>query len=169
MDDFSFNRPIPGESLTAELGSRPWQSPPQFSTVDDALAYYLPRMGQKNFAKGLVDVMETGFPLTNLANVIMLSGVMEGKHSVDVGILTIPAIIETMQLIGDSAGVKYTTGLEEPEEEVSSSKIKRVLSKQIEEENGNGVQEETVPMINEEESEPEKKPMGLMSRRDTNV
>ena len=157
MDDFSFNRPIPGESLTAELGSRPWQSPPQFSTVDDALAYYLPRMGQKNFAKGLVDVMETGFPLTNLANVIMLSGVMEGKHSVDVGILTIPAIIETMQLIGDSAGVKYTTGLEEPEEEVSSSKIKRVLSKQIEEENGNVVQEETVPMINEEESEPEKK------------
>jgi hypothetical protein len=126
-------------------------------------------MGQKNFAKGLVDVMETGFPLTNLANVIMLSGVMEGKHSVDVGILTIPAIIETMQLIGDSAGVKYTTGLEEPEEEVSSSKIKRVLSKQIEEENGNVVQEETVPMINEEESEPEKKPMGLMSRRDTNV
>ena len=169
MDDFSFNRPIPGESLTAELGSRPWQSPPQFSTVDDALAYYLPRMGQKNFAKGLVDVMEAGFPLTNLANVIMLSGVMEGKHSVDVGILTISAIIETMQLIGDSAGVKYTTGLEEPEEEVSSSKIKRVLSKQIEEENGNVVQEETVPMINEEESEPEKKPMGLMSRRDTNV
>jgi len=169
MDDFSFNRPIPGESLTAELGSRPWQSPPQFSTVDDALAYYLPRMGQKNFAKGLVDVMETGVPLTNLANVIMLSGVMEGKHSVDVGILTIPAIIETMQLIGDSAGVKYTTGLEEPEEEVSSSKIKRVLSKQIEEENGNAVQEETVPMISEEELEPEEKPMGLMSRRDTNV
>jgi hypothetical protein len=169
MDDFSFNRPIPGESLTAELGARPWQNPPQFSTVDDALAYYLPRMGQKDFAKGLIDVMETGFPLTNLANVIMLSGVMEGKHSVDVGILTIPAIIETMQLIGDSAGVKYTTGLEESEGEISNSKIKKVLSKQIEEENGNTVQEEIAPTISKEESEPEEKPMGLMSRRDTNV
>jgi hypothetical protein len=74
-----------------------------------------------------------------------------------------------MQLIGDSAGVKYTTGLEESEGEISNSKIKKVLSKQIEEENGDVVQEEIAPTISKEESEPEEKPMGLMSRRDTNV
>jgi len=169
MADFSFNRPIPGQSLTAELGARPWQTPPQFSTVDDALGYYIPRMGQKKFAKGLIDVMETGVPLTNLANIIMLSGVMEGKHSVDVGILTIPAIIETMQLIGDSAGVKYTTGMEEPEEGVNDSKIKRVLSEQIEKTNGSDLQEENTPILNEEKSEPIKQEVGLMSRRNTNV
>ena len=28
----SFDRPIPGMSLTAELGNRPWQQPPQYST-----------------------------------------------------------------------------------------------------------------------------------------
>ena len=27
----TFNRPIPGEGLTHELGARPWQNPPQFS------------------------------------------------------------------------------------------------------------------------------------------
>ena len=29
----SFNAPIPGQSLTAELGARPWQHPPQYATV----------------------------------------------------------------------------------------------------------------------------------------
>ena len=29
-----FDAPIPGMSLTAELGGRPWQSPPQYATVE---------------------------------------------------------------------------------------------------------------------------------------
>ena len=28
-----FDGPIPGESLTAELGARPWQSPPQYAML----------------------------------------------------------------------------------------------------------------------------------------
>ena len=28
-----FNAPIPGEMLTAEMGARPWQRPPQFNTM----------------------------------------------------------------------------------------------------------------------------------------
>ena len=52
--DFSFNKPIPGEGLTAELGARPWQNPPQFSTVEDALGFYIPRIAQDEFAKDLI-------------------------------------------------------------------------------------------------------------------
>tara|TARA_S200002703_G_C3801644_1_gene247788 strand:+ start:513 stop:1019 length:507 start_codon:yes stop_codon:yes gene_type:complete len=167
MDDFSFSRPIPGQSLTAELGARPWQTPPQFTTVDDALGYYLPRMAQKKFAKGLVDVMETGVPLTNLANVIMLSGVMEGKHSVDVGILTIPAIIETMKLIGDSAGVEYTTGMEEPEGVVDDNKLRMVAAKRASQEEN--IQEESNPLALDQVEQVTEEPKGLMSRRDVNV
>ena len=33
---FHLTDPYPGMSLTAELGARPWQNPPQFSTVDEA-------------------------------------------------------------------------------------------------------------------------------------
>lgn len=167
MSDFSFSRPIPGESLTAELGARPWQSPPQFTTVDDALGYYLPRMSQKKFAKGLVDVMEMGVPLTNLANVIMLSGVMEGKHSIDVGILTIPAIIETMKLIGDSAGVEYTTGMEEPEDVVDDGKLRMVAAKRASQKED--LQEESNPLALNKVEQIIEEPKGLMSRRDANV
>ena len=33
--------PIAGQSLTAELGNRPWQQPPQYTTVEEALQFYM--------------------------------------------------------------------------------------------------------------------------------
>ena len=33
----SFDYPIPGQGMTAEVGSRPWQNPPQYTTVEQAL------------------------------------------------------------------------------------------------------------------------------------
>ena len=33
------NAPIPGQSLTAPLGDRPWQKPARFSQPDVALAF----------------------------------------------------------------------------------------------------------------------------------
>ena len=36
--------PIAGQSLTAELGNRPWQQPPQYTTVEEVLEFYVPRL-----------------------------------------------------------------------------------------------------------------------------
>jgi len=166
VSETSFNRPIPGESLTAELGARPWQNPPQYSTVDEAMSYYIPRMAQDEFAKGLLNVMEMGVPLTVLANTIQIAGVMEGKHTVDVGILVMPAIIETMKLIRDSAGVDYNTGMYNESDSLPTDMARRVAAdlsnREIEE-----TPEELVSV------EPEQQPIeqevppqgGLMSRR----
>ena len=166
--DFSFNKPIPGESLTAELGARPWQNTPQFSTVEDALGFYIPRIAQDEFAKDLINVMESGVPLTSLANVIMLSGVMEGRHSVDVGILSIPALIETMRLIGDSAGASYDTGMEEnktAKQEKLAGLVSAKLAMQDDDDVPDTKVEEKELAVNLEEE----KPKGLMSRKQTNV
>ena len=99
MIDQSFNREIPGESLTAELGSRPWQQPPELTTVDEAAEYYITRIASDDFAKNLIHTMKTGVPLTVIANSVQLAGVMEGKHSADVGILMLPVIMETICLL----------------------------------------------------------------------
>ena len=62
----SFDAPIPGQSLTMELGSRPWQSPPQLTTVDDTIDYYMERMSSEDFMLQLADVLEMGTPVTTL-------------------------------------------------------------------------------------------------------
>ena len=40
----AFDRPISGMSLTHELGARPWQTPPEYATIEEALDFYIPRL-----------------------------------------------------------------------------------------------------------------------------
>jgi len=157
-----FDAPIAGMHMTSELGSFPWQSNPQFSTVDEVIEHYTERMSSEEFNDQIVEVMEMGIPLTTMANTIQLSGVMEGKHTVDTGMLVMPILIEMMMLIGDSAKVKYNTGLDNPEkgkirESLLGSLKEKLKSKELK--NKNVKKEDTI--IEEEE-----KPKGLMARRD---
>ena len=94
------------------------------------------------------------------------SCVMEGKHSVDVGILVLPAIIETMKLIGDSANVKYNTGMETDNTSLSLDMEKRVAADLS---NKDMIEEDSVKkeeiVIEEDTAETSENSMGLMSRR----
>ncbi len=160
----SFDAPIPGMSLTHELGARPWQSPAQFSNVEEVVEYYLERMSLEEFSDQLIDVMEMGVPVTDIANTLQLGGVMEGVHSIDTGILVIPLLIEMMMLIGDSAGVKYDSGLESNpnKDKMRKSKADKILRKlelKID-------KKEDTPKKEMVEDKPEMDmPTGLMARR----
>ena len=85
--------PIAGQSLTAELGSRPWQQPPQYTTVEEALDYYIPRILEPTLQDDLMNVIELGIPLTTIAYTLQTGGSMEYKHTLDVCLLIIPVLI----------------------------------------------------------------------------
>ena len=162
----SFDRPIPGMGMTHEVGARPWQNPPTYATVEEATDYYVERMGSEQFKSQLIDVMEMGIPLTTIANTMQLSSVMEGVHSVDVGMLLLPILVELLKSIGDSVDAKYVTGMENDgngNNSVSALKIidsmKRSANDSVEEE---VVQPQELPM---EQEETDNEPMGLMARR----
>lgn len=154
--------PIPGHSLTKELGSRPWQQPAQYTTVEDALDYYIPRLESEEVTDQLLDVLEMGIPVTTVANTMQLGSVMEGKHSVDVGMLILPVLVELIMLIADSAKVEYTSGLEK-DKKIRGSLVDLAVSK-FKEEKG---MEQDLP-IAEVDDEPLKvtasSSSGLMSR-----
>lgn len=118
--------PIPGQSLTHELGARPWQTPAQYTTVEEALDYYIPRFANDDVTEQLMDVLETGVPVSTLANTIQLAGVMEGKHSIDVGMLVIPVLMELIMYMADEEGIEYNTGLEK-DEDIRSTQIQKAL------------------------------------------
>lgn len=160
----SFDAPIPGMALTAELGGRPWQSPPQYVTVEEALEYYIPRLTADEVAGQMLDVLEMGIPVTALANTMQLAGVMEGKHSVDVGILIMPVLVEMIAYIADSANVEYDLGMEKTKKIDSVLVDKAMTMMEKEEENDNGDMSEMDSMPEEQEMETEE-PKGLMSRR----
>ena len=163
--------PIAGQSLTAEINGRPWLNPPQYTTVDETIEYYLDRMSSEEFTDQLVDVLEMGVPVTTLANTIQLGSVMDGVHSVDVGMLVMPFIMEMIMLIGESSGVKYDSGMENPNKgqtrDTMLNKVRIELEERMRQKEGMFIEEdETVDMEEEEEIIAEEEPMGLMSRRE---
>jgi len=114
-----FDAPIPGMSLSAELGNSPWQKPPQLSSTQQVSEYYIERLASDEFANKLVQVAESGIPLTTIANTVQMYGVMEGVHSIDSGMLALPIIMEMMILILEAADIDYTSGLDEEMEDNS--------------------------------------------------
>tara|TARA_R110000796_G_scaffold231422_1_gene349314 strand:- start:237 stop:743 length:507 start_codon:yes stop_codon:yes gene_type:complete len=160
-----FDGPIPGMSLTADLGGRPWQQPAQYTTVDEAIQYYMDRMTTEEFMDEIVTVLELGVPITSIANTIQLASIMEGLHSVDVGVLVTPVLIEMLMFIGDSAGVEYDAGLDDPDKDVvSKSKMAKVMSKFSDD--INAIEEDEKVEV-ETVAEPTEEPTstGIMGRR----
>ena len=167
INEPTFDAPIPGMSLTHELGARPWQQPAQFPSVDEAIEYYMSRMTSEEFIDQLIDIMEMGEPITVIANTIQLSGVMEGKHTVDVGMLITPLLVELMMMLAESADIEYTSGLDDPDKNKTRKSLLTKYSLQYEKELRNIdtkaiAEDETEVAIEEEQEE---MPTGLMSRR----
>ena len=161
----ALDAPIPGQGLTAPLGGRPWQQPPQFTTVEQAIEYYTPKIMDKEFGPQLLEVMELGVPLTVIANALQTSSVMEGKHTIDVGILMLPILVELMITLAEANDVSYKTGMEAQEDtSISNTQIALAEKKGIlkTEEDSPVMPEREVPQEVPQETEGQK---GLMSRR----
>ena len=165
LTEESFDYPVAGQGMTAELGSRPWQNPPQYATVEQALEWYIPRLVSEELYEGIVDTMELGVPLTTMADTLQTGGVLQGLHTIDVGMLAIPVIIEMLAYIGDDAGVDYTLGTERAIDEAAIPKTKIALALKK-------VREKLPQALEEREEEPEveptdiaPEPSGLMARR----
>ena len=157
VEQVSFSRPVPGQSLTHELRARPWQNPPQFNTVEESMDWYLERFDNPEIVQELLSIMEMGIPLSTIANSMQLGGVLQGIHTIDVGILIMPVLMEIMKHLAEKTDTKYVMG-DEPEE--SDRPSDSVVQSAI-----NSLEEGEEVDIDEETIKEEEEPMGLMARR----
>ena len=154
----SFDAPIPGMSLTAEVGSRPWQNPPKYAAIDDVLNHYIPRITSPARAEELLDI-------------IQMAGVMQGLHTVDVGVLVIPVIMETLAYMADKEGIEYELGMQptEDEDNIPETKIALAMKKLKEKMPEDATKSEEIdvekPVVKNEPVVDEDVPTSLMARR----
>lgn len=80
--------------------------------MEEAINFYVNRMSSDEFVDKFLISLEYGVPITSIANIIQLHGVMEGRHTLDVSMLIMPVIIELLALIAESNNVEYDMGLE---------------------------------------------------------
>jgi len=108
------NAPIPGMSLTSEPGNRPWENPPNLVSVEDAMEFYTRRiLGTPENYDQVLDIIESGLPIRNVANILMKTSVMEGYHTIDVGILVLPVVEELLMSVADMHDVSYVETIDE--------------------------------------------------------
>tara|TARA_R100000306_G_C4363363_1_gene136419 strand:+ start:858 stop:1364 length:507 start_codon:yes stop_codon:yes gene_type:complete len=113
FDSTKFSAPVPGMSLTTEPKSRAWEKPAKYAEPEEALKYYVNQMSSPEMLNKMADVLETKFPADALTDSIILGGVMQGLHSIDVGVIISPALYVFVKEMGRMMEVDVVTGLEE--------------------------------------------------------
>jgi hypothetical protein len=124
---------IPGMSLTTEPGNRPWEQPPLHTTLDAVVAYYVDKLTKEQVVDSLLMAMEGNISLMSMSNGVIKMGVMQGIHTVDMGFVMIPIIIELMKTIGDMNDVGYIVEDEDFERatEIDEDSVREVLKEAV--------------------------------------
>jgi len=102
-----FDGPIPGESLTREPGNAPWEQPPHFAKVDEALTWYMDKFEDDETFEEMLWILDNDMPIELFLDTLLLSGEMNGLHTSDVSLLIAPVLHEHIKAVADAAGVKY--------------------------------------------------------------
>lgn len=124
---------VPGMSLTTEPGNRPWEQPPQFVTLDQVVSYYTEKLTTEESVDVVLQAMKANVSLMALARTLIKAGVMKGIHSVDVGFVALPILIELMKTIGDMNNMGYIVEDEDFEAatEIDEATAKEVLQQAV--------------------------------------
>jgi len=169
MPEAIYDAPIPGSSLTKEVGASALKNPPRYTTVDEAIEFYVQRMSTEEFSEQVADVLEMGVPVTSLVNIIQMHSVMEGLHTIDVSIMLMPILMEMIALIGDMQNIEYDMGVERDDpERISDAMVQTATRKlkrtQFDSRNSTAMEEPIVDEMIEDVSMANEMSGGLMSR-----
>lgn len=107
--------PIPGENFTSDTKNYPWHQPPEFADVTKALDMLTKKMTTPKTARFLIATAQAGFPLVNIAQMIIMQGVSAGKWTIDMGLLIAGPCTKILEIMCDNYGVEFTLGIEEDE------------------------------------------------------
>tara|TARA_E500000305_G_C3878688_1_gene168647 strand:- start:30 stop:524 length:495 start_codon:yes stop_codon:yes gene_type:complete len=110
-------RPVPGQSLTAEPRSQPFERPSEIVDPIEAIDAHIDNLSNKGAVEDLIYFAEFGVDLVTLVQGILRSAVMEGIHSIDVSLIIAPVLHEHIKGILDASRVEYEEGFEDKEGE----------------------------------------------------
>ena len=156
----TFERPIPGQSLTTEPKNAPYERPPEIVDPVEALNVHIENLLKPGAMEDALYFLEYGVDLVTLVQGILRGAVMEGIHSIDVSLIIAPVIHEYIKGFADADGLDYKEGWETEEEEKALSyrrdaeRAKKLMDK-LREEEGQAIPTTMKEMTEEPEMEPE--------------
>lgn len=106
--NIAFNAPIPGSSLTKEPKSQPFEKPPQFVKLPDAMNHMMDQLLEPFYYTQLIQLMDAGITVEAIARTLLFTGFTLGKWTVDLGMLMYKPLMLALMAIAHRAGLKDT-------------------------------------------------------------
>ena len=165
----TFERPIPGQSLTAESKSQAFERPPEITDPIEALDLHIDNLSREGAMEDVLYFLEFGVDLVTLVQGILRSAVMEGLHSVDVSLIIAPVLHEFIKGYAEAAKLDYDEGFENKEAKKALAYKRDVarakeMMKKLKEEEGEAPAPEPMEEPEPEVQEQEPVKTGLMAR-----
>ena len=126
MKHSPFDRAIPGQSLTDEPGSVPWEQPAKFSKPEDALDYHISQLNQDEVLDNILGMIDAGIPIDIQVETMLTSGVMNGIHSTDVKFVIAPLMFSHLKSLAMAAEIDYKETMADYEDKEEIARIKRM-------------------------------------------
>ena len=101
-----FDRAIPGQSLTDTPKNSPWEHPPQYTNLHDALQYVFDQLLKPINMKQTLAFLQKGIPVEELARMIIFTGFTTGHWTPDLAMMMGKPVCSIIAGIAVRAGVK---------------------------------------------------------------
>jgi len=118
--------PIPGQSLTDTPGNYPWEQPPEMVEVEDVVKFYVNKLADQDVMDDLAVMFEADMPVSSFVKTLMLSGTMNGRHTLDAGTLAAPAIHAFVKAAMTQYGIEVRDEPYDPNKDPSVREQKRL-------------------------------------------
>ena len=126
-----FNAPTPGESLTSSPDMpHAWERPPQHTQQEDAMEEIYMELTSEDALMPLINMIDEGIPLDQIAQVILYKGYTQGKFSPDLMLMLAEPTIYLLIAIADYADIKdyvlYEGEEDDPEGQIYGDNVEPV-------------------------------------------
>jgi hypothetical protein len=147
--------PIPGQSLTVEPGSVPWEQPSQYTTLADVVGFYTEKIDNPDIILELLDVIKRDIPILAIVNTLTKTSIMKGYHTVELAFLVTPILVEMIKTIADLNDVPCVISYDD---QIKQQRVDPRVIKEL-------IDEMKTKVTNNPETVVDKQsPKGLMSR-----
>ena len=127
-----FNAPIPGESLTSPSDMpKAWERPPEYTEQDEAMEQVYMEITNEDNLKPLINMIDEGIPLDQIAQVILYKGYTQGLYNPDLMTLLAEPTIYLLIAIADYADIDdyvlYEGEEDDPDAEIHGDDVEPVI------------------------------------------
>jgi hypothetical protein len=100
-----FDQPIPGQSLTGELGNAKYEQPPQYTELREFIDYMFKSISRPKIYRNLMRMLDAGVPVRLITGPVLMQAVSEGKISMDLAMLSAHPLATIIGGMGEVAGI----------------------------------------------------------------